>query len=50
MENQEIFKIDNEMLDLWVNEKHGNIRYLIFNIDILYMAFDVLSRTIFGWA
>ena len=31
LENQEIFKIDNEMLDLWVNEKHGNIRYLIFN-------------------
>ncbi len=26
-----LFNIDEENLDVWVNERHGNLRYLIFN-------------------
>ena len=29
--HQNLFNIYEQDLDLWVNEKHGNIRYLIFN-------------------
>ena len=29
--NQLLFDIENDNLQLWVNEKNGNLRYLIFN-------------------
>tara|TARA_X000001036_G_scaffold271742_1_gene252346 strand:+ start:403 stop:3261 length:2859 start_codon:yes stop_codon:yes gene_type:complete len=29
--NQSIYNIEESNLDLWVNEKHGSMRYLIFN-------------------
>ena len=29
--NQSIFYIPDSDLELWVNEQHGNLRYLIFN-------------------
>ena len=29
--NQFLFNIENDNLQLWVNEKNGNLRYLIFN-------------------
>ena len=29
--HQSLFRITDENLELWVNELHGNLRYLIFN-------------------
>lgn len=40
-ENQYLFDIENNNLELWVNELRGNIRYLIFNQ--MYSGIPVLN-------